>query len=315
MQHAKQAGATTSSWKVILKSFSFSLSSFLLGHQTTRIAEMSTLKRSLDEAEDADARLILMLQLQDIEQQDTSAEENTTASSGCLAYKLYRDELVQYCAIRHFEVQEARLAQPLVSAAIGTDASHSDVQSAFVDLTLDDDTTVPAESAKEIALFECVSCADRFPIESIWQAPCQHRYCADCLEDLFRLAITDETLYPPRCCKQVMPFADVKLEIPATFAAEFEAAIERLEDKRPSFCHDPTCSTYIGAARKTSHVGTCPRCSKATCTICKAPAHGGDCPEDECTQQLLALAGTEGWKQCRNCHRVIELTLGCYHIT
>lgn len=49
--------------------------------------------------------------------------------------------------------------------------------------------------------------------------------------------------------------------------------------------------------------------------MCKGAAHQGDCPEDEASNQLLALAEQEGWKRCPGCHRMVELTHGCYHMS
>ncbi|XMA18656.1 hypothetical protein WAI453_011447 [Rhynchosporium graminicola] len=56
-------------------------------------------------------------------------------------------------------------------------------------------------------------------------------------------------------------------------------------------------------------------CFTVTCKICKGPAHQHDCPQDAATQQVLQLAAAEGWKRCAHCKRMIELKVGCNHIT
>ena len=51
----------------------------------------------------------------------------------------------------------------------------------------------------------CVACTEVcHPSEAI-TAPCGHAYCDECLANLFQSSMTDETLYPPRCCKQPIP--------------------------------------------------------------------------------------------------------------
>lgn len=62
-------------------------------------------------------------------------------------------------------------------------------------------------------------------------------------------------------------------------------------------------------------VAACFECKCTTCTICKSRSHTGDCPNDTATQQLLAIAHTNGWKRCRSCKRMIELDHGCNHMT
>lgn len=47
-----------------------------------------------------------------------------------------------------------------------------------------DAKVVPAP--KPIPRFECNACLDRVPADDIYQVPCQHYYCDDCLESLFR---------------------------------------------------------------------------------------------------------------------------------
>jgi hypothetical protein len=48
--------------------------------------------------------------------------------------------------------------------------------------------------------------------------------------------------------------------------------------------------------------------------VCKAN-HTGDCPEDVGLQQVLDAAQEYGWQRCYNCRRVVELDIGCNHIT
>lgn len=44
----------------------------------------------------------------------------------------------------------------------------------------------------------CGACGDTFEFYKVARVPCGHEYCRRGLADLFRLAMTDETLFPPR---------------------------------------------------------------------------------------------------------------------
>jgi hypothetical protein len=130
--------------------------------------------------------------------------------------------------------------------------------------------------------------------------------------------MADESLYPPSCCQQTMPWEDVKSKVGAQLAAEFEDKKEELDTPAGpprTYCSNTTCAKFIGAAHISNDVATCPTCSKATCTQCKTAQHEKDCPKDEDLKKTLQLAKDEGWQRCNKCGRVGDLIRGCYHIT
>lgn len=144
---------------------------------------------------------------------------------------------------------------------------------------------------------------------------CRHDYCRDCLDQLFHLSMTDETLYPPRCCRQPISLQAVRIFLTADTAREFERRRPELETPNRTYCFRPTCSAWIPPQDIADDVGTCPACSARTCAICKAEAHvGQDCPEDEAMQMLLRTADESGWQRCYQCRRIVELDIGCYHM-
>lgn len=51
-------------------------------------------------------------------------------------------------------------------------------------------------------MVQCVACEDNTEFFNVAWVPCQHEYCRPCLEALFKASITDESLFPPRCCRQ-----------------------------------------------------------------------------------------------------------------
>lgn len=160
----------------------------------------------------------------------------------------------------------------------------------------------------------CVACDEDKPFVNVARVPCNHEYCRACLSDLFRLSMTDESLFPPRCCRQSIPLARVRLFLPSDLARLFETKSVELGTKNRTYCHDTRCSTFISPAAVVGDIGRCPRCEKATCVICKAVSHSGDCPEDTALHQLVETAHSEQWQRCLDCYRFVELDTGCNHI-
>ncbi|KAK0505174.1 hypothetical protein EDD18DRAFT_1127937 [Armillaria luteobubalina] len=52
-----------------------------------------------------------------------------------------------------------------------------------------------------------VICKDCFRAHCNFRAPCEVRYCHDCLKKLVQASIDDESLYPVRCCHD-RPFVE-----------------------------------------------------------------------------------------------------------
>lgn len=89
------------------------------------------------------------------------------------------------------------------------------------------------------------------------RTPCGHVYCIECLRQLFQASMQDETLMPPRCCRQEIPIPLAKLtakEIEDFNAKRLEySTVDRL------YCYQPTCSTFIPPSFIVNSVGTCPK--------------------------------------------------------
>ncbi|KAH0404863.1 hypothetical protein KCU89_g701, partial [Aureobasidium melanogenum] len=129
--------------------------------------------------------------------------------------------------------------------------------------------------------FTCVACTGTLPWSDILETPCGHHYCVGCLSELFELSMQDETLYPPRCCRQTIPLDAARSLLHPKLVRNFEQKSIELDTKDRTYCFDPRCSTFIPAEHITGDVADCRGCGKRTCTICKAAAHRGDCPRDE----------------------------------
>ncbi|RMX87040.1 hypothetical protein D0867_15703 [Hortaea werneckii] len=159
----------------------------------------------------------------------------------------------------------------------------------------------------------CVACGDDKDFFDIARVPCKnkHEYCRECLVELFRLSLTDESLFPPRCDGAEIPLNYVRIFLPPDLAKDFEA-------KYPELSTSPTgCAAWIPKSliNDDTNISTCPKCDKTTCAMCKALSHSGDCPEDEALQQLISIANAEEWQRCSECKRFVELNTGCNHIS
>ena len=161
----------------------------------------------------------------------------------------------------------------------------------------------------------CVACSDDKPWFEVVTAPCGDEYCADCVSLLFETSMTDESLYPPRCCRQPIPLKSAKPFLRSGLAEDFADKSQELDTKDRTYCHAQDCSRFIPSVHINEEIGTCPGCSRRTCTTCKTAAHFGDCPNDTSLQQLLETANSEGWQRCYQCLRVVELDTGCNHMT
>ena len=164
------------------------------------------------------------------------------------------------------------------------------------------------------ALHECVSCGTKKRLFELLGCPCEHYYCEDCLRTLFRLSLSDETLFPPRCCRQQIPLSFARLYLDSGFVESFQKKSTEFMSSDRTYCYRPTCSSFIPPQYINGDSGICPDCGQLTCIICKGQSHEGDCPQDVGVQQVLELANEQGWQRCYNCRRLVELNHGCNHM-
>ncbi|KAI0082222.1 hypothetical protein K474DRAFT_1655575 [Panus rudis PR-1116 ss-1] len=161
---------------------------------------------------------------------------------------------------------------------------------------------------------ECVICGDVIRRIEV-QAPCGHFYDVPCLVDLFRATTRDESLFPPRCCQKPFILKQVRHYLGYQLASLYEKKSIEFSTVNRVYCSVPTCSAFIGATTRSSITLRCPECFSGTCGQCKDEAHPGvPCSTKE-DAAVLALAEREGWKRCPGCHRLVELSIGCYHMT
>ncbi|KAM5464398.1 hypothetical protein MauCBS54593_006910 [Microsporum audouinii] len=296
----------------------------------------------------ATASLIVQLQLDDIQEirgHSKGKSREGEVSDTDLSLKLYDDELVQ-----RSQILRDTLATRSIAAAIRNDQlaiqncvegerrTYQDRQLAYrlggikppqapvLAICSGKQTNKAAEqssSSSPISLYkeaseevlECEICCEAVDITGSARLPCNHLYCRRCLQRLFHESLSDETLFPPRCCRQQIIVEQVGGLLTPDLIASFKERKIEFDTKDRTYCSSPSCSKFIRPEHIEGERALCPHCDTTTCTICKFGTHDGDCPKDTALSQVLALAKTTGWQRCYSCKRIIELDTGCYHIT
>jgi len=165
----------------------------------------------------------------------------------------------------------------------------------------------------------CVACGDVIPQSDVLTCPppCTHGYCRECLESLFKAAMTDESLFPPRCCSTPISIETASRYLPRSVVNDFLEKRVEFSTPNRTYCYQPTCSAFIRPENIFRTVATCTKCGDRTCTICKSRSHPGqaECPEDPSVRQMAEIAAQNGWQKCRPCGRYIELDTGCNHMS
>ncbi|KAI1468567.1 uncharacterized protein F4812DRAFT_427308 [Daldinia caldariorum] len=161
----------------------------------------------------------------------------------------------------------------------------------------------------------CDACGDEKHFAELARAPCHHEYCRECLTRLFRDASNDESLFPPRCCRQNIPLAKNQVFIDSDVVRTFRQKAIEFSTPRRTYCHNRRCARFIPGTNYLNDVATCSHCGYRTCMICKGATHNGDCPEDEQLNQVIELATEHRWQRCQRCWAMVELNTGCNHMT
>ena len=166
----------------------------------------------------------------------------------------------------------------------------------------------------------CLNCGDSYRDHEALNTPCGHYYCGDCLVALVEAFTRDESLFPLRCCQDPIPVVEVLPVLSPELRTLFQRKHAEFSvlSKDRLYCSNPSCSTFLGSSEgQLSLAGIkCPRCHVNTCPKCKESAHPGEgCGVSASTEALQALAKSQGWQTCPGCDVVVELNLGCYHMT
>ena len=168
-------------------------------------------------------------------------------------------------------------------------------------------------------LGECTVCTDR-AITTKLSCPQgtseqRHEYCGPCIVRLFEAAIKDESLFPPRCCRQEIPVPLVRNVLTDLIVSDIEEKRIEYTTQDRTYCSNTSCAAFIAPGLIEDNVGLCTQCGYSTCAVCKSGMHKGECPEDLAVQATFALAREQGWQQCSGCKSIVSISTGCNHMT
>ncbi|KAF2636749.1 hypothetical protein P280DRAFT_434294 [Massarina eburnea CBS 473.64] len=164
--------------------------------------------------------------------------------------------------------------------------------------------------------YRCCACYGNFKSVSTVVASCEDRYCRDCLKSLFLRATTDESLFPPRCCRKSIPLEMISGELSSDELNAFRQAEVEFSTTDRTYCSNASCAKFVPGNRIQAGRAICGICSTETCSMCKNAYHRGtDCRADPALQATLALAHDQGWQRCNSCRSMVEMTYGCNHMT
>ncbi|KER00016.1 hypothetical protein AUEXF2481DRAFT_1471 [Aureobasidium subglaciale EXF-2481] len=157
---------------------------------------------------------------------------------------------VRILQIQRNDTRDARAAHITTSGSI-----QSDVSIAFqlqpdelntVDTTLRSNAwTIHKGKARlpfDTPLILCETCEENKIWFTVFNAPCGHRYCSECLTTLFDLCTRDEEVYPPRCCTQVSPLQLVRQGLSSELIEDFVKKSVEWKTKDRTYCYGTTCS-------------------------------------------------------------------------
>ncbi|KAL3476177.1 hypothetical protein BJX99DRAFT_258691 [Aspergillus californicus] len=160
-------------------------------------------------------------------------------------------------------------------------------------------------------LHNCVACGEETALEDLATVPCGHEYCRTCSQRFFEVAMTDDSLFPPRCCRKPLDDSVALIFLPREFIERYEKKKLEFDNPDEMYCCVPTCSAFIHPSRLHHNLGSCPACGVNTCSLCSKQEHTHNCQEDPDDKEVLAMARAEGWKRCPSCRRMVERVTGC----
>ncbi|KAI4244699.1 MAG: hypothetical protein L6R40_002903 [Gallowayella cf. fulva] len=278
--------------------------------QTSDVLTDRCMSRSLARAVIADSAFLT----------DAVVREDAFANDKLVAERLNNGEEIDFCTEGYSD--DPKLDDLLIERLTALYVSGTGDDCALS--AADDEEQTTSESSRwaaaranpsKMARHECVSCNENKRAYETFRSPCGHYYCQDCLQQLFELSTTDETLFPPRCCRQGISVTAARLYLGGDLFQRFLRKSIEFRTGNRTYCSRPTCSAFITPDKIVGERATCTACLTETCTICKGNSHDGDCPQDTATQEVLQAAAEEGWQRCYNCRRMVELDVGCNHMT
>lgn len=159
------------------------------------------------------------------------------------------------------------------------------------------------------------------PNSKLGHLDCQHKYCRPCFQRMVSTAMQNESHFPPKCCLQEIPLRIVLSICSVEERERYKAKAQEyaLPAGNRWYCPAASCAKWIAlnGIRPDTKEQKCPHCRGTICTTCRGVGHSRneDCPQDFNLDATLEEAEREGWRRCYRCRAMVELSMGCRHIT
>ncbi|KAJ8455043.1 hypothetical protein ONZ51_g12675 [Trametes cubensis] len=165
-------------------------------------------------------------------------------------------------------------------------------------------------------VYSCTVCGDDIK-GTLVRLGCGHTFDNDCVTEMFKRATIDESLYPPKCCQGAIELSAVEQYLQPALIDIYKKKAREFTTANRVYCHEPACATFLGPATPEDAPETlrCPECDAPTCASCKEQAHPGVPCHFHAEDAVLDLGKAEKWQRCPSCKHLVELSIGCYHIT
>lgn len=104
------------------------------------------------------------------------------------------------------------------------------------------DVSGPAAAKRKLdggasaGMTKCIICLDRMDKYDSVTIKCGLTYCRDCIHLLFSRSLSDPELFPPRCCKEAIPYEQVLVLFPGHFNRRFDDRLEEFYTANPIYC-------------------------------------------------------------------------------
>jgi hypothetical protein len=72
--------------------------------------------------------------------------------------------------------------------------------------------------------------------------------------------MTDDSLFPPRCCRQPITTGSVRVFLTAELVIQYEQKKIELDTPDRTYCSNPLCSAFIRLEDITDKQASCPDC-------------------------------------------------------
>ncbi|ESZ90475.1 ariadne RING finger [Sclerotinia borealis F-4128] len=152
---------------------------------------------------------------------------------------------------------------------------------------------------------ECSVCGESVHPHFTVRLVCSDVYCKPCLKSFFLRVAKDETLFPPKCHRQLIEISTIEADFSVEELTAYRSAELEFTSTDRVYCASSECAKFIPMSQRTSDCAFCEVCSAGTCMHCKGLAHDGGCPADEARQSLINFAVEQGWKPCFGCGEMV----------